>query len=200
MGFPRPCRGQFACPLPGAAGPGMPSRMPRFSLIAVASLALLLIPRPLLAAASSSLEAEYQQVRKIALRDPKVRAAYAEADRRLEAKIVQIDPALAAYVRTRDSQAAAPKPAAKKAAPTPAPKAATSPTVYRRSHVVAKGETLSGIAVRYGVTVAVLKDANKIADEKKLVVGQVLAIPGGKAPVKTSAKKLGAWEQIKGAF
>lgn len=186
--------------LPGAVRPDMPSPMPRFSLVAMAALAVLLIPRPLFAASPASLEAEYQQVRKIALRDPKVRAAYAEADRRLEAKIVQIDPALAKYVRTRDSQAAEPKPVAKKAAPAPAPKAAASTTVYRRSHVVAKGETLSGIAVRYSVTVGALKEANKIADEKKLVVGQVLAIPGGKAPAKTSAKKPGAWEQIKGAF
>lgn len=186
--------------LPGAVRTDMPSPMPRFSLVAIAALAVLLIPHPLLAASSANWEAEYQQVRKIALRDPKVRAAYAEADRRLEAKIVQIDPALAAYVRTRDSQAAEPKPPTKKAASAPAPKAVTSPTIYRRSHVVAKGETLSGIAVRYGVTVVALKGANKIADEKKLVVGQVLAIPGGKVPVKTSAKKPGAWEQIKGAF
>ena len=178
----------------------MQSPMPRYSLVALAALAVLLIPRPLLAASSASLEAEYQQVRKIALRDPKVRAAYVEAVRRLETKIVQIDPALATYVRTRDSQAAELKPAAKKLAPSPAPKSTTSPTVYRRSHMVAKGETLSGIAVRYGVTIAVLKVENKIADEKKLIVGQVLAIPGGKAPAKTSAKKPGAWEQMKGAF
>lgn len=186
--------------LPGAVQPDMSSPMPRYSLVALAALAVFLIPRPLLAASSASLETEYQQVRKIALRDPKVRAAYAEADRRLEAKIVQIDPALATYVRTRDSQAAEPKPMAKKPAPTPAPKAVPNSTVYRRSHVVAKGETLSGVAVRYGVTVAALKVANKIADEKKLIVGQVLAIPGGKVPVKTSAKKPGAWEQMKEAF
>jgi len=188
-------------------GRDMPSAMLRLSLAAVVVFALLVIPHPVLAAPSSQLEAEYQQVRKIALRDAKVRAAYAEADRRLEARIVQIDPALAGYVRTREAQGAEPKPAAKKAAPAPAPKAASA-TVYRRSHVVAKGETLSGIAVRYGVTVAALKTANQIADEKKLIVGHVLAVPGGKAPVKTPAKAAAktpakepsAWEQIKGAF
>ncbi len=41
---------------------------------------------------------EYEQVRKIALRDPKVRSAYATADRRLEEKILQVDPVLRGYV------------------------------------------------------------------------------------------------------
>ena len=54
------------------------------------------------AAGAGSQEQEYQQVRKIALRDPKVRAAYDEADQRLEAKMVQIDPALKYYEGFRD--------------------------------------------------------------------------------------------------
>jgi hypothetical protein len=41
---------------------------------------------------------EYEQVRKIALRDPRVRAAYATVDRRLEEKILQVDPVLRGYV------------------------------------------------------------------------------------------------------
>ena len=46
-------------------------------------LALFLLASALHASAAGSLEQEYQQVRKIALRDPKVRAAYEEADRKL---------------------------------------------------------------------------------------------------------------------
>ncbi len=173
--------------------------MPRFSATAAVLLAVLILPPALYAAPSSSQEAEYQQVRKIALRDPKVRAAYAEADRRLEAKIVQIDPSLASYIRSRENSPGEVKPTPKKTANAPAPKP-TTPKVYRRSHVVEKGETLSEIAVRYGVTVAALKEANKITDERKLAAGQVLAIPGGKVPAATPAKKPSAWEQIKSSF
>ncbi len=64
-------------------------------------IALLAIPLSLSAVDSRSQEQEYQQVRKIALRDPKVRAAYEEAEQRLEAKMVQIDPALKNYMKTR---------------------------------------------------------------------------------------------------
>ena len=64
-------------------------------------VALLALPLSLSAAGSGTQEQEYQQVRKIALRDPKVRAAYDEADQRLEAKMAQIDPALKPYMKTR---------------------------------------------------------------------------------------------------
>ena len=128
-------------------------------------IAFLAIPRPLSAAPSHSQEAEYQQVRKIALRDPKVRAAYEKADERLEAKIVQIDPALQTYVKTRRSSVAQPA----------AVKAVTA--AKRATHVVAKGETLGSIAGRYGVTVAALKTTNQIQDERKLRAGQTLTIP-----------------------
>ena len=126
------------------------------------------------AAAAGSMEQEYQQVRKIAQRDPKVRAAYEDADRKLEAKILQIDPALANYLHHRAAEPDT----------TPAePKAATHsrpvsvPEGVGATHIVKKGETLGAIAGHYGVTVAVLKSANHIVDEKKLSVGQVLNIP-----------------------
>lgn len=45
-------------------------------------------------------------------------------------------------------------------------------------HVVASGETLSGIAVRYGTTIAAIARANRIADPSYLRVGQHLTIPG----------------------
>ena len=136
-----------------------------FKALLIFSIAVLAVPMSLAAAAAGSQEQEYQQVRKIALRDPKVRAAYDEADRRLETKIVQIDPALKSYVTTRRTDVVQLPPATHE-------KAAPSAT-----HVVAKGDTLSTIAARYGVTVATLKATNQIEDERKLRAGQTLTIP-----------------------
>jgi LysM repeat protein len=160
------------------------------------ALGLAAAPLALHAAPASTQEQEYEQVRKIALRDPKVRAAYADADRKLEAKILQIDPALEPYLRQRAAGTTAPQTPTKstptpaptpkpKAAPTPAPKPAATPTPKlvaakpkpARTHVVMKGDTLNSIAAKYGVTAATLKSANKITDERKLAIGQVLTIP-----------------------
>jgi nucleoid-associated protein YgaU len=138
-------------------------------------VAVLLISPALDAAAAGSLEQEYQQVRKIALRDPKVRAAYDEADRKLDAKILQIDPALADYLHHRST------PTAETASTEPKPAAHSKPVSVPEgsgaTHTVKKGETLGAIAAHYGVTVAELKTTNHIVDEKKLAVGQVLNIP-----------------------
>jgi LysM repeat protein len=165
---------------------------PKFTLFTLA--AVLLASPALHAAGGGNLEQEYQVTKAIALRDPKVKAAYAEADRKLQAKIVQIDPALANYQPHRagepEAAASTPKPAeyAKPTATTGgfhSPHAATATaSAVKTTHTVAKGETLGGIASHYGVTVAALKTANHIADEKKLSVGQVLTIPGA-----SSAKK-----------
>jgi LysM repeat protein len=51
-----------------------------------------------------------------------------------------------------------------------------------RSHVVAKGETLTQIAKQYGVTVEEIEQANKIQDAKKLQIGQTIKIPGSGSP------------------
>jgi len=134
------------------------------------------------AASSSSLEREYQQVRTIALRDPRVQAAYRDADRRLEAKILQIDPALKPYVEQKQGAKApvqtsrftkTPPPPETKVAPRKTPPA-------RKTHTVATGETLGAIAGKYRTTVPALKAANHIKDERKLGVGQVLTIPEAK--------------------
>lgn len=45
------------------------------------------------------------------------------------------------------------------------------------THTVAKGETLTSIARKYGVNVAELLKLNKITDDRKLQIGQALAIP-----------------------
>jgi hypothetical protein len=151
-------------------------------------IVLLLLTSPLVLHAAGQ-EQEYQQVRTIALRDPRVRAAYEDADQRLADKIIKIDPALAGYVKRRASGGIAHEaPAAesvRKPAPTPKPTRTASAAAvakpatgrFERSHVVLKGETLTSIAAIFGVTVESLKTANHIVDERKLAVGQKLEIP-----------------------
>ena len=46
-------------------------------------------------------------------------------------------------------------------------------------HVVQRGETLSSIARRYGVTMAAMQQANNLANPDKIIVGQELVVPAG---------------------
>jgi LysM repeat protein len=52
------------------------------------------------------------------------------------------------------------------------------PSVSARAYVVARGDTLAGIATRFGVTLQALAQANGIANPNLIYVGQQLAIPG----------------------
>ena len=52
-------------------------------------------------------------------------------------------------------------------------------------HVVKPGETLSGIAAQYGLTVDQLVSLNGIADPDRLVEGQTLKLP--QPPARASA-------------
>lgn len=61
--------------------------------------------------------------------------------------------------------------------PTPSPTAATTPAPTPVTHRVKPGETLTTIAALYGVTVAALEKANRIADPNLIFTGQVLVIP-----------------------
>lgn len=54
------------------------------------------------------------------------------------------------------------------------------------THIVIKGETVSSIARKYGVSVQALVTANKIVDARSLKVGQKLVIP---SPSKTKKKQ-----------
>ncbi|MGI6207847.1 MAG: LysM peptidoglycan-binding domain-containing protein [Anaerolineae bacterium] len=65
------------------------------------------------------------------------------------------------------------------ATPTPVPTDTPEPepTAPARVHVVQAGETLSGIAERYGVSLQALIEANDIANPSLVVVGQELVIP-----------------------
>ena len=66
--------------------------------------------------------------------------------------------------------------AAAPAQPPPVACAAAAPA--RASHVVASKETLSSIAKRYGKTRVALAQANHLAPDAKLKIGQRLTIPG----------------------
>lgn len=80
----------------------------------------------------------------------------------------------------------APKPAAPSTStytPKPAPKPAARPAakpkpkvVSSRSHTVSKGETLYGLARKYGSTVAKIKSANGLSSDM-IRIGQRLKIP-----------------------
>ncbi|MBN1178524.1 MAG: LysM peptidoglycan-binding domain-containing protein [Anaerolineae bacterium] len=60
-------------------------------------------------------------------------------------------------------------------------------------HVVRAGETLSGIAIRYGVNVWDLAHANGIYNLNHIWVGQRLVIPGASASPTTPSQPGGSW-------
>lgn len=70
-------------------------------------------------------------------------------------------------------------PAAAKEAKAPAPATVEKPKVpgAAKTHVVKKGETLSSIAKRYGVSLKKIIEVNKIADPGKVKAGRSLVIP-----------------------
>jgi len=76
-----------------------------------------------------------------------------------------------------------------KAVPVDAAASATGPI-----HIVTKGETLTAIAKAYRVRVADLLKVNKIADVRKLQIGQSLALPPG-AKLQESASPAPAPQQ-----
>lgn len=166
------------------------------SLFSSVVLSLLLAgPASVHAAGDQELQKEYDQVRKIALKDPKVRAAYQNADKTLNDTIVRIDPALKPMV-DKQKTTASPTPQAKAhpaSKPAPSKPAATKAHVQSSKHTVVKGETLSSIAAHYKVSTADLKKVNGIADEKKLKIGQVLTIPSAGHHADHAAKPSDSW-------
>ena len=97
-------------------------------------------------------------------------------------------------ITTSTSETAKPVPEA-----APAPTAATEPAkgegipkaeaVSGTKHVVAKGETLTSIAKHYNISIADLKNANKIDNERKLQIGQILSVPTAKTPEAPDKKE-----------
>ena len=93
-------------------------------------------------------------------------------------------PAAKAVSAEPKSAAPAPKVEAVKAAP-----AAQTPS----THTVAKGDTLSGIARKYGVSVRELQQANGGADRlKTLRIGQQIMLPGASQPSEESVSDAAA--------
>jgi murein DD-endopeptidase MepM/ murein hydrolase activator NlpD len=69
------------------------------------------------------------------------------------------------------------------AAPAAAEPRMPAPTSGTRSHVVARGDTLGGIALRYGVSVAALVNANRLANDRVVLrLGQRLVVPAVASP------------------
>jgi LysM repeat protein len=62
-------------------------------------------------------------------------------------------------------------------APVPPP-SSPSTDVQLRTHVVQRGETLEGLARRYGVSIQALRRANRLSDRAPLRAGVALKIPG----------------------
>ena len=116
---------------------------------------------PMTTVRGGDLAEEYNQVRKIALKDPKVRAAFRKENDELDRRIIEIDPSLKPFVEQRRGT--------KKAA-------RSEKVTAKTTHVVAKGETLTSIARRYGLTVDRLVQVNKISKQAPLQVGQKLIV------------------------
>lgn len=65
------------------------------------------------------------------------------------------------------------------------------PRAPDREHRVQAGETLSKIAAEYGVTLAALLQANRIADPNTVYAGQVLIIPGDVGESGAASRQIG---------
>ncbi|SCD36946.1 LysM domain-containing protein [Streptomyces sp. TverLS-915] len=85
---------------------------------------------------------------------------------------------------------AAKPPAKPKPAPAPKPAAST----YR----VRAGDTLSGIAVRFGTTVSKLAALNGIKDADRISVGQVLKLTGSAPAAKSTTYRVRAGDTLSG--
>jgi len=135
------------------------------------------------------------------MKDAHVQAAFQKAEEKLDERVLEIDPSLKPYMDRRNTSHPAVK-ETKKATPvpmtrhTPVHKTGSPAT----THIVAKGETLSSIALEYKVTVAGLKSANGIADDRKLKVGQKLVIPSSKGSAAPAKKEEGFWDKVKSSF
>ena len=117
---------------------------------------------PMTTLRGSDLAEEYNQVRKIALKDPKVQAAFRRANDELDRRIIEIDSSLKPFVEQQRGTRKA---------------AHSKRTTASTTHVVAKGETLTSIARRYRLSVERLVQVNHLSKQAPLQVGQKLIIP-----------------------
>jgi LysM repeat protein len=83
---------------------------------------------------------------------------------------------LAACGESREVPTLAPAPTLAVVTATPGPPPVPTPGEQQR-YVVREGDTLSGIAARFGVSEDAILDANPLSDRDRLLVGQELVIP-----------------------
>ena len=79
-------------------------------------------------------------------------------------------------------------PKAERAKPEPVAEEVKIETAAGVKHLVEKGETLTGIAKRYNVTLPDLQKVNKGVNDRKLQIGQTLTIPIAKLPETPAAE------------
>ncbi len=74
-----------------------------------------------------------------------------------------------------------------------APASDPRPTTQQTVHIVQSGETLSGIAARYDVSVNAIMQTNNITDANRIFVGQRLTIPAGGSAATPVTPPAGAY-------
>ncbi len=92
-------------------------------------------------------------------------------------------PAKGAPAPSAAAASSSPSSSAKPPAPNPPPAAAAG----GKTHVIAQGDTFSGIAQRYGVSQTALQQANPKVNPNVILIGSTLAIPAG-AKIQPAAK------------
>ena len=82
--------------------------------------------------------------------------------------------------------------------PTPTPAATPTPTPAPQTYTVQPGDTLLGIAERFGITVEDLQGKNDLPDPNNIFVGQKLELPqpGERLQVDTPAAGGGATDDV----
>jgi LysM repeat protein len=149
---------------------GMVGMMKRFRPVTVLFAACIVSLTSVVTAQGSDLAREYEQVKKIALKDPKVRAAFDKANHALDRRMIEIYPGLRPFIEAQRARIKRSEKTARSSVVIP--ESAGSAT-----HIVAKGETLTSIAKRYKLSVNSLAKANSIAKEGTLKISQTLVIP-----------------------
>jgi LysM repeat protein len=98
-------------------------------------------------------------------------------------------PAPAHAEQHRPTSATAPQPAPRAAGPASAVAARATPVVAAvpSTHLVRSGETVSGIAGRYGLSTVSILSANGLGWSTLIHPGQTLVLPGSSAPAAVSA-------------
>ena len=76
------------------------------------------------------------------------------------------------------------------------PSSPAQPPASSRTYTVRRGDTLSAIAVRFGVSIWTLAQANGIRNTSFVYVGQVLRIPSGGSPPPPSGGNSGRWIDV----